>query len=108
MALAADGRHALECRKGSMKMCKKLASADFVMLQQFLSAFVYLLGNSFWCGPYSLHRRGRTSSLVESCIFLQSFGLLFLLLELVGKSCSKKIDVGSLSPKVDPAILGTG
>jgi hypothetical protein len=40
VALTADGGHALECREASMKMCKKLALADFVMLQQFLSAFV--------------------------------------------------------------------
>jgi hypothetical protein len=58
--------------------------------------------------PYSLHRRCITTSLVESCIFLRRFDILFVFSKLVGGSCSEKFAAGSLSSKVDFVVHATG
>jgi hypothetical protein len=108
VGLTANDGHALECKGSNMKMYGKLASVDFGVPWQFPSAFVWSLGNSLWYDPYSLHKKGIIVLLTGSCIFLQSFSLLFLLKELVVGSCCERFVVEPLATEADFAALGIG
>jgi hypothetical protein len=60
--------YALGCMGSNMRKCGGFAWVDSVVfgLQQFPSVFGLSLGMSMWCALYLRHRKGITSSLVES------------------------------------------
>jgi hypothetical protein len=67
VGLAIGYEHTLGCMGSSMKRFKRLVLGGFVVPQlwQFPSALGLLLGKSLSCVPCPLHRKDRTSSLID-------------------------------------------
>jgi hypothetical protein len=91
--LVANAGHVVGYKRNNMKMYERPFLADFLVFQQAHFVCICLLDNPSWCGSCFLHRKGKTIFMVKYCIFLQSFSLLFLLLEPVGGSCLRKIAI---------------